>query len=157
MTERRHKSQEETAGVWEYQAINRLTGEVVILAVRLASGGRWKQKHVRLFQQTIDEVACKRVLGEESWCILGVLLGVLDWDNWLVIPQKQIGTRLGMTAPQVSRAMRQLKREGLIVQAEAPAPRSAYRLSAALAYRGSWNGWQKRRREETQDPGAVPA
>ena len=134
-------------GVWQYQAVNRYTGEVI----ELHGGelrGQGKDTHVRVYQQAMEELACRRVLGEEAWAVLGALLGALDWDNWLVVLQQEIAAKLGMTAPQVSRAIATLKEQGVLLQAPPPAPRSAYRLRADFAYRGSRNGWYRRRREE---------
>ena len=135
--------------VWRYQAVNTYTGEVVEL--RGDGAGRWRgveAQHVRLFQQAIRRLGQEGRIGKESWRVLAYLLGILEWDNWLVVPQVQIAEALGMHRVQVSRAIRQLLAEGILGQAEPPAPKTAYRFRAEFAYRGSMNGWQKRRREE---------
>ena len=114
---------------------------------RHAPRGGWSQ-HVLLFQRAVDTLARGRHLSKDGWRVMAYLLGRLDWDNWLVIPQWQIVKALDMHQPNVSRAIRQLCAEGVLMQAAPPAPRTAYRLSADFAYRGQYNGWQKRRREE---------
>lgn len=151
MTQRPEARQaQDVDGTWEYQAVNRYTGEVVVFGEERPGGHRGSE-HVRVYQQAIEALACRRVLGEEAWAVLGMLLGALDWDNWLVVSQRHIAAKLRMTAPQVSRALAVLKSQGIVAQARPPAPRSAYRLQAGLAYRGSRNGWAKRRREEQQE------
>lgn len=126
------------------------TGEVVELRAARESG-QWRgpgAQHVRLFQQAIRRLGEEGHIGKESWRVLAYLLGVLEWDNWLVVPQVQIAEAMGMHRVQVSRAIRQLLAEGILGQAAPPAPKTAYRLRAEFAYRGSRNGWRKRRREE---------
>lgn len=147
MARNRGARQGETT-IWRYQAVNCLTGEVHDFPPR--GGGarnRWGQ-HVKLFQQAMGRLGREGTLGKEGWRVLAYLLERLDWDNWLVIPQAQIAEDLQMQRQNVSRAVRQLVTEGIVCQAEPPAPRTAYRLSVEFAYRGSYNGWQKRRREE---------
>ena len=143
--------------VWRYQAVNQYTGEVVDFDEK--QGGQWRgsgAQHVRLFQQAIRRLGEEGRISKESWRVLAYLLGVLDWDNWLVVKQAQMAATLGIHRVQVSRAIRQLLAEGVLLQATPPAPRTAYRLQVDVAYRGSRNGWYKRRREEQQEQAEAP-
>lgn len=140
--------------VWRYQAINQETGEVVDL-VRGTPRGGWGQ-HARLFLQTMGRLGREGRIGKEGWRVLACLLGRLDWDNWLVVPQRELAAALEMSQQNISRAIRQLREEGVLRQAAPPAPRSTYRLSAEFAYRGQYNGWQKRRREEQHERETAP-
>ena len=149
MPQRRRVCQGEDA-VWRYQAVNAMTGEVVELTEDGGETRRWPTPRVQLFQRGIRRVAEEGILGKEAWRVLGYLLSILDWDNWLVVPQRRVGDILGMTAQQMSRAIRMLLENGLLVQAGRPYPRSAYRLSSDFAYKGRYNGWQKRQREEKE-------
>ena len=144
------RQEQKTVRVWRQQAVNIYTGEIVELGEDHAED-RGRQDHVRVFQQAMEALACRRTLGEEAWAVLGVLFGMLDWDNWLVVSQRHVAQKLKMTPQQVSRAVASLKAHGILKQADAPAPRTAYRLCAELAYRGSKNGWYKRRREEQEE------
>lgn len=137
--------------VWRYQAVNTITGEVVELADEEAKRQRWPDDHVRVFQERIIAIATEGTLRREEWRVLGYLFGVLQWDNWLVVPQVHIADTLRMQASNVSRAIRELLRRNILVQAHPPAPRTAYRLNAEVAYKGQFTGWYKRRREETQE------
>ena len=134
--------------VWRYQAVNEVTGEVVELGADTPGERRWPQPRVQLFQRGIQRVAEEGIIGKEAWRVLGYLLGILDWDNWLVVPQGRVADALGMLQPQVSRAVRALIENNLLMQAGRPYPRSAYRLSSDFAYKGQYTGWQKRQREE---------
>lgn len=148
MPRRRRVCQEATATIWRYQAVNEMTGEVVELSAGIPGTRKWSVPRVQLFQQGIQRVAEEGILGKEAWRVLGYLLGILDWDNWLVVPQVKIANALGMLQQQVSRAVKVLVENNLLVQAGRPYPRSAYRLSSDFAYKGQYNGWQKRQREE---------
>ena len=148
--------------IWEYHAVNRLTGEVVDLLPRGDVKRGWSQ-HVKLFQRAMGRLGREGKIGKEGWRVLAFLLERLDWDNWIVIPQREVADALAMQRQNVSRAVAQLIGGGIVLQAAPPAPRTAYRLSAEFAYRGQYNGWQKRRREEQAErdaqhqPGATPA
>ena len=156
-----HVESQAPKSIWRYQAVNEQTGEVVDLIRREPRGG-WSQ-HVKLFQRMMGQLGREGRIGKEGWRVIAWLLGRLDWDNWLVVPQRELAEALGMSQQNVSRAIRQLCQEGVLLRAASPAPRSTYRLSAEFAYRGSRNGWEKRRREEQAErdaqhqPGATPA
>lgn len=141
--------------IWRYQAVNALTGEIVDLETA-HTHHRWHEQHVRVFQAAIVRLAIEGTLGKEAWRVLGYLLGMLDWDNWIVVPQVSIAQALRMRPAHVSRAIRTLVDRKILLQAPPPKPRATYRLNSAVAYKGQYNGWQKRRREETYALAANP-
>ncbi len=131
-----------------WEAVNQMTGEVLPLAPFHGSRGEGREPHVWLFQERIKRLAEHNPLGQQSMRVLLYLLGVLDWDNWLVVPHTAMVRALQMSAPNVSRAVAQLVDAQILRQAEPPAPRTAYRLNSAYAYKGKYAALKKRRREE---------
>lgn len=140
-----------------WEAINLVTGEVVPLAGRDAVGRPWPEQHIWLFQDALQRLARDTTFGQQATRVLLYLLTVLEWDNWLVVPHTVIGEALGMQAPNVSRAIAELLARKVLLQADAPAPRTAYQLNSALAYKGRYMGLRKRRREEARQTQAIKA
>ena len=102
--------------IWRYQGVNTLTGEVIDLAPGNPTRLRWKE-HVQLFQQAMQCLAEEGKLKAQGWRVLGYLLGQLDWDNWVVVPQRQIAAALRMSQPNVSRSIHDLLALHILVQA----------------------------------------
>lgn len=135
--------------VWRYQAVHRLTGEIYELPDSDERQPKIDRDHVLLFQAAILRVAAEDRLSRDAWRVLACLLSLLQWDNWLVVPQSLLMARLQMHQPNVSRALAELVALGILRRATAPpAPRSTFRLNSDYAYKGQRNGWHKRQHEE---------
>ena len=147
------------------QAYNTVTGEVALLATGKAR--RRQPKHLLLVQETLRQLAQEGTLGKVGWRVLGYVMGMLEWENWLVVAQGGIAEALHLRQQQVSLALGQLVARRILLKAAPPAPRSTYRFNPMLGYRGGYEGWAKFRRTHGTDitngtipdpaPGPVPS
>jgi hypothetical protein len=79
---------------------------------------KWKGESFFMgFQEAFAELAQKR-LGSEAKDVFLLILGRVDYDNRVTLPQVEMARLLGMKRQNVSRAVAALIREGVLVVEE---------------------------------------
>jgi hypothetical protein len=84
-------------------------------------GNRWFMAH----QEALLSIAKDRELTKEAYRILMVLLGRLDFQNWIYVQQKEICHELNLKKGNVSHSIHLLEQRrlfSLCVEAPAPTP-----------------------------------
>ncbi len=81
-------------------------------------------------------VAKDKEIKGETHRVLWYLLGVLSWENWIVIPTVHIAKELEIKRPQVSRAMSLLEKKGIIIRGEKVGRYYAFRLNPEFGWKG---------------------
>lgn len=76
-------------------------------------------------------------LNLEQFRVYHILLGALDYENYILIPQKDIAEILNMRAPNVSRAIKALTHYQIILEGESVGRLKSYRLNPNFGWRGS--------------------
>lgn len=113
--------------------VNTDDGEIVHIAFPV------RQKHIGGFVMLIQEqskyIAKMNLAGKEH-NVLWFLLGVLDYENWIKVPQKDIANELGMQKQHVSRAINNLVKKGILLKGPKSGTSWTYRLDPNLAYKG---------------------
>jgi hypothetical protein len=65
-----------------------------------------------------------------------VLLGRLDFENWIHIPQRELAETLRMQYQNVSRAIRLLERKGILLRGHKLGKSYGYRLNPYYGWKG---------------------
>jgi DNA-binding transcriptional ArsR family regulator len=90
---------------------------------------------VLMFQEGLEQVATLNLKGE-TLRVYMILLSKLDYENWLRIRQKDIADKLNMKPPHVSRAIKELTDNGILVKGPKVSNSNTYRLDPTFAFRG---------------------
>lgn len=117
----------DTGELWDLQAVPRRAKY---------NGGPW----LMVMQQMSQEVAYSQELKPVDYQILWVLVGILKWDNHLMLNVSQLARDLGKSRPTVSNSIRRLIDAGLLVRGPRNGSVVTYRLSPDLGWKGSHKG-----------------
>ena len=88
-----------------------------------------------MFQEKLQELAAENVLTVEGWRVLVMLVGKVDFENFIHIKQVQIAEALGMKAPNVSKAFKQLV-DLNIIEKISHDNINGYRLNYEMGWKG---------------------
>lgn len=97
-----------------------------------------KERWFMGMQEGFEYLASAPITGAEK-SILFLLFSKMDFENFIRISQKEICEFLKMTGPSVSRAMRHLREQGIII----PGPQKTFKLSRELGWKGSVTNMRK--------------
>lgn len=95
------------------------------------------------FNAKFKEIAKDKDLNWESGRVFYFLLGSLDYQNFVLIRQKNIAEELQMSQPQVSRALKKLEKKGYVTIQDGVDRVKAYRISSEAAWKGSGKSFKK--------------
>lgn len=128
------------------------TGEVFDTFPMLVLGKpKLAEDWLMVMQEALVAVAQDRDLGWEAGRVLMLLLGRVDFENYVRLPQKEIGDLLDMKAPHVSRAVTTLVERNLLLKGPKVSGSWTYRLNSQVAWRGKVKNLRKHR-SHTKEP-----
>ena len=118
------------------EAPNEDTGEITQYLITPAkkkkvAKGDW----ALMFLEGAREIAKLKLKGE-SLRVYMILLSKLDYENWLRFRQKDIAEELDMQKQHVSRAIKELTDNGILVRGPKVSNAYTYRLDPSFAFRG---------------------
>lgn len=96
-----------------YEVTDRTTGEIIPAVTWVRK--KWDGANFFMgFQEAFAEIAKKR-LGSEAKDVFLLILGRVDYNNLITIPQVEIAHQLGMKKQNVSRAIAKLVEEKVLL------------------------------------------
>ncbi len=105
---------------------------------------KWKGANYFMgFQETFMEVAQKR-FGSEAKDVFLYILGCLDYENTIMVPQLQIARQLGLKKQDVSRAIKVLVGEGILIEGPTVNRCRTYRLNDKYGWKGKLKNLHER-------------
>ena len=114
-------------------------------------------------QRALIELA-KADLGDEARRVLFVLLGHVEYENFIVVPQAAMAKQIGMATPNFSRAVSRLVAEGVIERGPKVGRMVSLRLNPAYGWKGTAKNHvialdqeRQKRRLSVVEGGARPA
>lgn len=107
---------------------------------------------VAMSQSAMLELA-KSGLGAQDWQVLAVVLAKLDFENFLLLSQSDIGKELGMKAPNVSAAVKRLEGLGVLLRGPKAGRSSTFRLNPQFGWKGTASNHQKALKERMRAAG----
>ena len=90
---------------------------------------------VKTYQNGLMTLASYRLTGE-TYSVMLYLMGKLSFDNWINVTQIEIGKNLGLSQPNVARAMKVLVEKNIILEGPRKGRCHTYRLNYAIGYKG---------------------
>ena len=129
------------------QQIDLFTGEVLEhgCMVYVPQRPKFTEAFVMAFQDGLVKLATDRTMTGEQWRVLAYLMGRLDFENYIHIPQTSICAALGMRAPHVSRAIAALVKRGVLIRGPKVGQVGTLRLSPETGWRGRVKSFQEER------------
>jgi biotin operon repressor len=121
------------------------TGEVVQMVALKPGKGRHpfkKEGFVQMSQAAMLELARNPVSGE-SMRVLMALCAVLDFDNFIRVSQTELADLVGMSRPNVVRAMTELTERGILIKGMRVGRNLTYRLSPTFGFKGQGSNFTK--------------
>jgi hypothetical protein len=94
-------------------------------------GNRWFMAN----QDALMAIAKDKELTTEPYRVLMVLLGRLDFQNWIYVSQKETARELGMKKSSVSRAFKLLIEKGILLKHQS-GKLHGYRLNPYYGWKG---------------------
>lgn len=86
-------------------------------------------------------------LGDQARRVLFVVLGKLDFENYILVSQAEIAETIGMKRANVSAAIAKLEAEGVILRGPKAGRSATFRLNPSYGWKGSASNHQKALRE----------
>ena len=113
---------------------------------------KWKGESFFMgFQEAFADLA-KRKIGLEAKNVFLFILGRVDYDNLLGIPQTEIARELQMKKQNVSRAIATLVKEGVLIVEDPLIKRNRQlRLNDKYGWKGKLKNLRTRRKFSTKD------
>jgi|GEM_PF-2172426 len=90
---------------------------------------------IAMYQSALISLA-KWDLPNEQYRVFLMLLGKLDFDNYLRISQKDISEELNIKQPHISRAISELCKKNVLVEGPRAGLNKTYRLNPYIAHKG---------------------
>ena len=135
-----------------FKTIDTLTGEEVVgTPVFVAGKARWdhliKGGWFVGFQEAFTMIAQDKEMTGESYRVWAYLLGCLGFENFIVLERSKVANSLGIKGPNVSRAINQLIKKGLLIRGPKVGKTYAYRLGLNVAFRGDAKAFDQNKKE----------
>jgi len=120
----------------KHELVNTETGELVPAITWIRQ--KWKgDPFLMVFQASFEALAKDKEITLDARRILDFLFSRLDFENYILIPQVEIATELGMQRSNVSRAMSILLGKGIILEGPKVNRSRGYRLNHDFGWKGT--------------------
>ena len=95
----------------------------------------------------------KMDLGDEARRVLFAVLGRLDFENFILLNQAEIGEAIGIQRANVARAIAKLEGSGVLIRGPKAGRSSTFRLNPSFGWKGSATNHQKALRDRMRAAG----
>ena len=95
---------------------------------------------VMVFQDILKKAV--KELSNDEYKVLGYMLSVMDFENWINVPQKEIAKEIDIHKVNVSRAIKGLREKGYI-EIYKKGRENYYRIRPEVAWKGTERGHLK--------------
>jgi predicted transcriptional regulator len=127
------------------QTVNRKTGEVkegyfvyIAYPKPKITGNRW----IMTFQDSLELIATDKDMTGQTLKVMLLLMGNLEFENYITIRQVAIAKKLGMDKADVSKAMKLLVDKGIILKVK-EGTTTGYKLNPHYGWKGKASNMQK--------------
>ena len=136
----------------KFGTINLETGEIVEgVPVYVKAKIKWHEDWLMVMQEALGALAQDRSFTWEMWRVWSHMISKLGFENWIVVPQKEIAETLNMKKENVSRAIKNLLSKGMILKGPKVGRTNAYKLNSSYAWKGTINNLSRERMGEVKD------
>ena len=106
-----------------------------------------KEGWLMAFQDGLIKLAQDSGLTLQQWRVLAYVMGRLDFENYIHLPQIEIANAIGMQPPNVSTALRVLIEKGILTRGPKVGRVQTLRLSPSLGWKGRVRSLQEERKK----------
>lgn len=106
----------------------------------------FREGWVAMAQDALLQIA-QLDLGDEARRVLFAILAKLDFENFILLNQAEIGELLNIQRGNISRAITKLEEAGILVRGPKAGRSSTFRLNPSFGWKGSAANHQKALRE----------
>ncbi len=103
------------------------------------------------FQTAFSTLILNPLITRESQRVFAVMYEYVDFENVVTISQKDIGTRLGINSDRVSKAVRNLVEQGILLKGKKDRNAFTYHLSPLMGWKGKVKNYHKFNEEQAQE------
>jgi len=127
--------------------VDPLTGEVVkqieteaVLVIPVKNKLRYLRKEGWFlgFQRFFINLAMDRELTHADFKVLSYLLGIMDFENFVMVSINEIAKQTGLSKPTVIKSLKKLRDKGIIL-IEKYGRRNCYKLNPECVWRGTFS------------------
>ena len=130
-----------------FELLDTATGELVPAVTWIRRS--WKgEEYFMGFQQAFILLAQDKELSLEAKNVLLYMFGRLDFENFILVPQAEIGEKLSMHQPNVSKAISLLVEKGILIEGPKVNRSHSYRLNHQYGWKGTLKNLNKLRAVE---------
>lgn len=128
------------------------TGEIIegVLALHKTKSNPYNNGWLVMSQEPLKMIAEDKEIKGEALRIFIYIAGILDFENWIYIPQKEIGNALDINKQQVSRSIKKLVEKEIILKGKKQGHSFTYRLNPYFGWKGQTINLDKYREERDQ-------
>ena len=128
------------------------TGEIMDDGIMVYVKGkvRWHEGFFMGIQDAFIRMSGDREMTADMLRVWMNLLGRLGFENWIVIPQKEVAESVGMQRSNVSRAINKLVAKGLLIKGPKIGRSSSYKINSHYAWKGTIKNLSKDRMGEVK-------
>ena len=136
----------------KFGTINLETGEIIEgVPVYVKAKVKWHEDWLMIMQEALGTLAQDKSFTWEMWRVWSYMISKLGFENWIIVPQKEIAESLNMQKTHVSRAVKSLLDKGMILKGPKVGRTNAYKLNSNYAWKGTINNLSKDRMGEVKD------
>jgi len=131
-------------------SINQDTGEILegVLTYFGTKYNPYAEGWIVNSQEALEMLASDGDLSKDAYKVLILLMGRLDFENWINVPQKEIAEKLKINKGNISRAVSLLESKEIILREKKFGRSYIFRLNPYFAWKGKPVNLEKYRKEK---------
>ena len=118
------------------------TGEEMWAVVPVKAVTRMDRDYITVYQTALETMSRDRSLKLLDYRVRDALLGRLDFDNWIHVPQRVIARSLEIDPGDVSKAVKKLCEMKFLQKGPKVGTAWTYRLDPSFAWKGKHEHWR---------------
>lgn len=130
--------------------VNQKTGElepVNVFAVPIKHYNAFNGGWLAMSQLALKEIVTNERMKQNDYRVFLSICSHLDYENYLLVPQKEIAEEIGMAPSHFNRSMKKMVEIGILEVGSKVGRSNTYRLSVQVG----WKGTAKNHRKEFDD------
>ncbi len=134
-------------------SVDRDTGEEIegVIVICGLKRNPYSKGWIMNSQEGLMLLAIDEELTGENYKILLYLLGILNFENWIEITQKEIAEKLNMHKQRISRSIKKLEQKEIILRGEKISRSFLFRLNPYYGWKGKVKSLEEYRKEKEQE------
>ena len=134
-------------------SINQDTGEILkgLLVYFGTKHNPYTKGWIVNSQEALELLASDEDLSKDAYKVLILLMGRLDFENWINVPQKEICEKLNINKGNISRAVSLLESKEIILREKKFGRSYIFRLNPYFAWKGKPVNLEKYRKEKEKE------